>query len=381
MSVDTKLAEETILRIKERAAKQSERNRAKLKELFGRAGREGRKPPEDFGDSSYLYVRSTSADSGARPLPNGTVFWLSPDIRIRPLTGTGSYTTTLEAGKSYMVEVHLRNRGDIPVPSAKVELFLTDPTIGFDTRFATLHGVGSTWVPGVGSGVVTIPFRVPAAESGHKCLIVRAFSFSPMDLPLDDTALSPPVDRHVAQLNINIVASSSAMIVPFQLVHLANFQGQLRFRAATQREILGAGHALFAETEFIETPRLPLQLMRQAGINHVGGGDTHRLTMENDGRVIRLSSEGDGPSLDDQKVHNARMAEALELIGAGKAKPSEFRDLLRERRKFATANVVDRFELKLPQIGVEKGQSMAVHLETVSVFGETVGGITLALTG
>ena len=106
---------------------------AELQRVFKRRDR---RPPEEFHDSSFLYMRSYDADLGVRPF-SGVVHWHSPDITLSPLTGVGAYTTMLNAGDTYLIRCSLRNRGDIGVPSAKVELFLTDPTLGFDTRFAT----------------------------------------------------------------------------------------------------------------------------------------------------------------------------------------------------------------------------------------------------
>jgi hypothetical protein len=295
MPTDLGPASDTIRETRKRADVQREKSR----ELLARLLRRERKPPGDYGDSSYLMIRSTTQDDGSRPLPDGTVFWLSPDIRIRPLSGPGTYTTTLEAGRAYNVEVLLRNRGDLPVPSAKVELYLTDPALGFDTRFASRLGIGSTWVPGVSSGVVNIPFIVPGSEAGHKCMFARVFSFSPLDVPLDDTNLSPPVDRHVAQLNLNIIGGSPMPLI-VNFVHQPNFEGTLAFRPALAQQLIATGHPILGEKLFVESEGLAARLARGARFERINGG-AHEISLDSDGRTIRVKSNGDGPSLDEQK--------------------------------------------------------------------------------
>src|SRR5215208_663731 len=139
---------------------------AKVQELFKRRDR---KPPGEFHDSSFLYMRSYDADVGVRPFSN-IVHWHSPDITLSPVTAVGAYTTSLVAGETYLIRCWLRNRGDLAVPSAKVELFLTDPSLGFDTRFATrltLGNVPSAWVGSGASAAAEFVYTVPPAESGH----------------------------------------------------------------------------------------------------------------------------------------------------------------------------------------------------------------------
>lgn len=375
MPIDLGPASETIREIRKQAEAQRDKTRELLTELLGRRER---KPPGDYGDSSYLLIRSTAQDDGTRPLPNGTVFWLSPDIRIRPMSGPGSYTTTLEAGRAYNVEVLLRNRGDLPVPSAKVELYLTDPSLGFDTRFAKRIGIGSTWVPGVSSGVVNIPFIVPGSEAGHKCMFARVFSFSPLDVPLDDTSLSPPVDRHVAQLNLNIIGGAPMPLI-VNFVHQPNFQGTLAFRPVLLQELIATAHPILADKQFVESEGLPARLIRSARFERIDGGP-HEISVDSNGETIKVKSSGDGPSLDEQKQIGGELRAALKAIASGDARPSKFKDLFKAHRKLATYTVSDRFSVKLPELSVREGELIAAHLEARSAADGTVGGITLMFT-
>lgn len=377
MPIDLANAAETIREIRKRAEDQRSKSLNMLGDVLSRGER---KPPGDYGDSSYLLVRSTPQDNGNRPLANGAVFWLSPDIRIRPLSGSGSYTTTLEAGRAYDVEVLVGNRGDLPVPSAKVELYLTDPTLGFDTRFATRIGVGSTWVPGTGSGKVNVPYIVPSNIAGHKCMFARVFSFSPLDLPLEDTSLDPTLDRHVAQLNLTIVDGGSPTPLIVNVVHQPNFQGTIAFKPATLQQLLATAHPILGEKRFVENERLPALMTRAARFEPLGGS-AGSIKLEGDGRVIHITSEGDGPSLEEQKHARDDLLKAMRAIAAFGAAPSKFKDIFTAYRKLQTHAVMHRLELRLPETGVEAGETAAVHLEAASRWGNTLGGVTILFEG
>ncbi len=206
-----------IEELERRAAKSQAEARKTLNPLFTKDDRN--RPPRDFVDSSFMYMRSCDADTGSRPIPC-PVFWLSPDLRVAPLSNLGMPTQTLTAGTTYRFTATVRNRGDLPVPSAKVEFYLVNPSLGFDTRYATKLGVAADRVQAYGASEISIDYTVPPSLAGHRCLFARVFSFSPLDLPLDDYALSPVPDRHIAQLNLNIVANGDKLLIDW--FHLPN---------------------------------------------------------------------------------------------------------------------------------------------------------------
>lgn len=367
-------AEQAIREIEERGRKLREQTRAMYEEAF-RRGREEGKPPPDFEPSSFLLLKSFGGDIGARPIDPAIPFWISPAIRVLPVGS--SPPGTISAGSPYEIECEIHNRGDLPVPSASVEYYLTDPTIGFDTRFATLLGMSSTWVSGLGVARTRLPFLPTSKQAGHKCLIVRAFSFLPYDVPIDDTNLSPVVDRHVAQLNINIVAQ--AMPFSFNIVRQPNFEGRLSFRAATLREVAASGLALLSEHEFVDGEGFAATLGRAARFERVAGESD--LVLKPEGGQVLLVGSGKGPDLGQQKEMNARLGSALATIQAGKGHRRQFRELFRERRQMGAHVVADTLRFKTAEFGLKRGTMTAAHLSLESVLGETVGGITLVISG
>ena len=197
-----------------------------LNPLFKGEGRG--KGPEDFVESSFLYMRSCDADGGSRP-PPCPVFWLSPDLQVAPLTNLGVPTRQLTAGQTYRLSAIVRNRGDLMVPSAKVEFWLVTPSLGFDTRFATKIGVVSGHVMPFAMSEMHLDYSLPPSLNGHRCLFARVFSFAPLDIPVDDFALNPLIDRHVAQLNLDIIAQASSFNL--QWIHHQNAFERLEFVA------------------------------------------------------------------------------------------------------------------------------------------------------
>ena len=95
------------------------------------------------------------------------------------------------------------------------------------------------------SAAAEFAYTVPPTESGHKCLFARCFSFSPLDLPIDDFALDPRLDRHVAQQNLNIVGQAQAFA--FNLVHTPNARLRIALRPLQPEELLALRHPVLAD--------------------------------------------------------------------------------------------------------------------------------------
>lgn len=309
-------------------------------ELQAAFKRRDRRPPGEFKDSSFLYLRSYPADIGNRPFSN-IPFWRSPDIRLTPVTSVGPYTTELIAGETYRIRCTLRNRGDLAVPSAKVELFLTDPTLGFDTRFATrLTGIGTVptaWVNPDGSDDTEFIWTVPPTESGHKCLFARAFSFSPLDLPADDFALDPCSDRHIAQQNLNIVGQSQAF--SFNLVHAANALVRIELRPLDRDALLGLDHPVTADvTPAKEVPRRGWGRLAELELTEPGAEEVVIAEHTSEGVIVAAKGREDGEP----------------------------------RRSSFTMNV--------PDLGLSPGEAVALDI-TSAEDERTTGGITLVIVG
>lgn len=352
-----------------------------LDEIQRQFKRRDRKPPEPFHDSSFLYLRSYDADLGVRPFSN-IVHWHSPDVTLSPVTSVGAYTTTLVAGETYVVRCLLRNRGDLAVPSAKVELFLTDPSLGFDTRFATnltLGRVPSAWVPSGASAAAEFLYTVPPTEAGHKCLFARAFSFSPLELPVDDFALDPRLDRHVAQQNLNIVGQAQAY--SFQWIHAPNARFRIELQPLEPQALLALRHPVLGDVRpATEFPRRGWGEMAQIGVKEASGD--LRVELGLDG--VRVEAAGDGLDLDAQRELGAAVREALRSVHAGRSRMSDHRDLLAKFRAMNAEARRSTFAMRIPDVGLREGEAVGVELRAIddnAEPAEAAGGITLVVVG
>jgi hypothetical protein len=336
-----------------------------------------RKPPKDFNDSSFLYIRAYDGDIGVRPFSNIT-YWHSPDITVAPVTNTAAYTETLEAGKAYQFSCTVRNRGDLIVPSANVEFFLVNPSLGFDSRFATKLGVTAGWVNSQGATKVAIVATIAGNEGGHKCLFARTFAFSPLDLPIDDYQLYPPYDRHVGQLNLNITPQATPY--SFNLVHLLNATERIAFVPMTAEQVMATRHPFLADFKISE--RISTDALNAIKIEPVKQkGFTIKMQKEGPGFNLNTAGKG-GMDLEQQAQISRATRSAIEEINAGKAKPAQFKELFKSYREMNKAMQNTVFKMETPNLGLQPGQVAGLQIvNTNLITGETKGGITLIVKG
>ena len=361
---------------KTRAEKTPRLREAVIKEIR-KAATKDRKPPKEFVDSSYLYIRSYDGDNGTRPGLN-VPYWKSPDLLVAPLSSLNSYTTELVTGQAYNLKCLVHNRGDLNVPSAKVEFYLVTPSLGFDTRFAKKLGVVNTWVNCYSSAEANLTYFVPVEDAGHKCLFARVFSFSPLDIPLHDTKLDPRDDRHIGQKNLNIAGQASQM--QFNLLHMPIANMEIQLRPMTIEGVKAMRHPMNADFQFLEGEKFGRLLnefkMAFAERQKIG-------KMEFKEGIARLTFNGESRySLEMQRKIEGQSQKILALINSGKRKSSEFKRELKELREMNAENMMTPFKMKIPNLGLKKGE--AVGFEIVgrnATNGVIIGGITLIVKG
>lgn len=361
---------------KTRAEKTPRLKEAVLKEIRKGATKD-RKPPREFVDSSYLFIRSYDSDNGIRPGLN-VPYWKSPDVQVSPLSSLNSYTTELVTGQAYNLKCLVHNRGDLNVPSAKVEFYLVTPSLGFDTRFAKKLGVVSVWVNCYSSAEANLSYLVPVEDAGHKCLFARVFSFSPLDIPLHDTKLDPRDDRHIGQKNLNIAGQSSQM--QFNLLHMPIANMEIQILPMTIDAVRAMRHPLEADFRILEGEKFGRQLnefkMAFAQRQKLG-------KMEFQEGISKIEFKGESKySLELQRKIEAQSQKILRLINSGKRKSSEFKKELKELREMNAENMMTPFRMKIPNLGLKRGE--AVGFEIVgrnATNGLVVGGITLIVKG
>lgn len=349
-----------------------------VQDFYKIRGRKQRKP-DVFVDSSFLFIRSYDGDNGNRPLPSGLNFWNSPDISFTPMNGTGPLTSNeLQAGQSYLVRCRLYNRRDVTVPFPKVEFFLTNPTLGFDTRFATYLGV--TQMNGLllanTNGEAQFLFTVPPEESGHKCFFARTYSFSPLDKPNSVHALDPVTDRHIGQKNLNILPQGAAY--NFNVIHMPNTEELIQFLPVSINEIIGYGLPILGKFQFKETRSLALLYRQEVKVT----SPNSHVQIKRGREGYSFISEGEGPNAREQaRLYKAYLG-ALKRINAGKAKPSEFKELFAEHRTMEAFIQKTSLYIQFPSLGLSPNEAVALNIVNINkITGEIKGGISLVITG
>jgi hypothetical protein len=225
-----------------------------------------------------------------------------------------------------------------------------------------------------------VNYTIPADLSGHKCLFARTFSFSPVDLPIDDYQLSPPLDRHVAQLNLNIVAQSSSFM--FNLVHLPNAMDRIELIPMNAEEVFSLRHPFLADLKprrsgtarFMERMKVIMKDQGESG---------SRVRLIKRGRSVYFHSYNDRAiSLQQQKVIVNNLHRVLRIKSDNAVHHREFREVFQAFRKMNRRVEQMEFELQIPDMKLAPGEASALKIvATNRVTGEMKGGITLIITG
>jgi hypothetical protein len=377
-------ANEFIRRLQEQRGAYERFTEDRVTPLFLDNDQGERRPPRHFKDSSFLYMRSYDGDNGSRPFSN-QVFWLSPDINVSPVSSSSTYTRTLNVGETYNISCVLRNRGDLAVPSAKVELWLTDPSLGFDTRFAnhlTLGTVPSAWVSSNAMAVVNSTYTVPPTDIGHKCLFARAFSFAPLDVPIDDFRLDPTIDRHIAQQNLNIVQQGQPF--HFNWIHAPNANQVIQFVPMNRDEVLALRHPILAEASPID--EFPVEGWTQMTMVELTETNAEEIEISTEHNSLVVSTrDADSIDLATLREINLKVRQVLTEIHAGETHMADHRELFAKYREVNSHARRSIFKMQVPDLGLREGQAVGVHIRSIDSInngtGEVLGGVTLLIVG
>jgi hypothetical protein len=167
-------------------------------------------------DTTFLYIGSYNADRGLRPLSPGTIFWNSPDIEIYK-NGINVASNQITQGEQYQVIVTVRNDGDMNCPSFNLELFVTNPSLGFNLANATLLDVKRSSINRHSFKQVTFDLIANGNFVGHRCLFARVTSTSCNEFPLNANNFDAVNDRHVAQQNLTVI--QQGQVISMQVNH------------------------------------------------------------------------------------------------------------------------------------------------------------------
>jgi hypothetical protein len=366
-------ANEAIMELKKQMAGKGSGFIKEWNRLIKESPVKDRKPPQNFKDSSYLFIRSYEGDNGSRPGLN-VPYWKSPDLNVSPVTSLNSYTTELNAGTLYNIKCLVHNSGDLIVPSAKIEFYLVVPSLGFDTRFAKKLGIEAVWVNCYSSAEVNMQYLIPPADAGHRCLFARVFSFSPLDIPLHDTILDPCQDRHIGQKNLNIAGQASQM--QLKILHMPQAQLTVNIVPMKKEAILAMRHPSANDFKILDND-LKEGMATRFKIEFAEKIESAKIASK--GSVTNfVFNENTEYNTDRQKQIKDEMQKVYKLIRLGEAKASQFIKQIAEYRKMNLENRMTLLNLQIPDLGLQKGEMAGFEIvATNKLNGQVFGGITL----
>jgi len=189
-----------------------------------------------------LFIPYTAGDSGTRPLPSGTVFWVSPGLHLDTAHGAVDASTyTIGTPCGIVVEVQNSN-GYVAYDLIHVEVWVSDPS--------TVMVPGNALTPAQGlpphsvlkggaasSGTVTkipvsgfVPYAgMSSLAGGHVCLVANCWSDLTGQVDGSDLLTTSGVnlsnrvqdDKHAAQRNLFAAAAAMHQHRPFEFEFLA----------------------------------------------------------------------------------------------------------------------------------------------------------------
>lgn len=183
----------------------------------------GRPPRERAATwTPWLLIRYRDTDRGSRSIPNGTVFWVSPDITVQTHGPSGATMWgTAAAGRDNFVHATIFNLGKAPSIPTRVDFYWGDPSLGLGPGKMTY--IGTEWAvlePHRGTPVrCSTPWIPTFLNSGHECLMVQCIGPVLENVPgafiEPPSPLQPQIDRHVGQRNLAVLPSKIAAKLSF----------------------------------------------------------------------------------------------------------------------------------------------------------------------
>lgn len=165
--------------------------------------------------SPWLVIRYNADDQGrVRPIPDGEVFWASPDIEVQSSAGTGQAV----AGEPNTVRARVINLGKADGRPTRVDFYWADPSLGLGP--AQMNYIGTKWIEAsyhrATWAVCPTPWVPIMTNGGHECLVVNCTS----DILNDklQCPFQPQLDRRAGQRNVAVIGAKAGQKVPFTVM-------------------------------------------------------------------------------------------------------------------------------------------------------------------
>lgn len=184
-------------------------------EREGRVPR-GRNRDDDRTWTPWTLIRYKELDAGARSIPDGEVFWASPDIWVETPDPAGNPI----AGRPTFVHARIINLGKAWAYPVCVDFYWGDPSPSFGP--GNMNHLGTEWVDVAAHAVKDVrcsvpwtPFRV---NDGHECLMVNfATPIYDWNKIVPRYPFQPKHDRRVGQRNVTVLPADAGATLGFAI--------------------------------------------------------------------------------------------------------------------------------------------------------------------
>lgn len=329
----------------------------------------------------WLVIPYAATDRGARAIPNGEVFWVSPYIWVESSDPWGNAV----ADEENFIHVRIFNLGKAPSIPTRVDFYWGDPSLGLGP--GKMNYIGTEWPqldPHRGTRVrCNTPWVPTFLNGGHECLMVQCIG--PVLENLQGALIEPPyplqpqIDRHVGQHNITVLH--------------AKVQARLNFGVDVYNPFpLAAATRIMVRVQHVVVARAALGVMSHREIvGHVAAFDP-RSRYRN--AVVRDAQEVGGGRTGPQI--NARLSEHAAIVPSPGARAYLGRMLLAGETRASGECVNTRGDLTLHEgtlaafenrrlelelgapAGVQPGEFLVFHLiQTTADL--AVGGYTIVV--
>ncbi len=188
-------------------------------------------------------------------------FWTSTDIWVVPGEDPGGAPGQPVAGLPAYMWARVINKGDVPVSSAEVKFYWSNPATGVLRSNSTY--IGSAFVDlGLGEEQEVLclsPWVPVVVNNGHECVVAEVIHFAdPLPSPLPDP-FNPPAYGQVAQRNLSVLQmGSNMMMMMIQVAAPPRWKQKLTIAARAGKplekralELLGLGGLKFSDKEMV----------------------------------------------------------------------------------------------------------------------------------
>jgi hypothetical protein len=154
----------------------------------------------------------------------------------------------------------------------------------------------------------------------------------------------------------------------------------VRFLPMKKETILAMGHPVAGDFKIIDDRKV-IKLKARLQLEFAKKSRSAKLEMDRSTSLFSFDEKGEY-TLEIQKKLHTQMKQINKIVQSGKASTKEFKKEIAAYRIMNLENKLTLLNLRIPHLGLEKGEMAGFEIEaTNKINGEVFGGITLLVIG